>query len=90
MTTLAEHMPEFFRLMRASSHDKDDFLTDERELFFKDMAERLSERGIFKLFFLEVDNTRVASCIAFNYGDSYLLYNSGYDPDYSSLSVAGR
>lgn len=85
--TLAEYMPEFFRLMRASSHDKDDFLTEERELFFKDMAVRLADKGIFKLFFLEVDNIRVASCIAFDYGDAYLLYNSGYDPEYSSLSV---
>ena len=84
---LAECMPDFFRLMRASSHDKDDFLTEERELFFKDMAFRLAEKGIFKIFFLEVDNKRVASCICFDYGDSYLLYNSGYDLEYSSLSV---
>ena len=84
---LAECMPDFFRLMRASSRDKDDFLTEERELFFKDMAARLAGKGIFKLFFLEVDDKRVASCICFDYGDSYLLYNSGYDPEYSSLSV---
>lgn len=85
--TLDECMPDFFRLMRASSNDKDGFLTEERELFFKDMALRLAEAGIFKLFFLEVDSKRVASCIAFDYGDAYLLYNSGYDPEYSSLSV---
>ena len=85
--TMAEHMPDFFRLMRASSHDKDEFLTGDRELFFKDMAVRLAEKGIFKLFFLEVGNVRVASCIVFDYGDAYLLYNSGYDPEYSSLSV---
>jgi len=47
----------------------------------------LSEAGIFKLFFMEVDGKRVASCIAFDYGDAYLLYNSGYDPEYSALSV---
>ena len=80
-------MPDFFRLMRASSPDKDGFLTEERELFFNDMAKRLAEEGIFKLFFMEVDSKRVASCIAFDYGDAYLLYNSGYDPEYSALSV---
>ena len=29
----------------------------------------------------------MASCICFDYADTYLLYNSGYDPEYSSLSV---
>jgi CelD/BcsL family acetyltransferase involved in cellulose biosynthesis len=85
--TIGECMPDFFRLMRASSPDKDGFLTEERELFFNDMAKRLAEEGIFKLFFMEVDSKRVASCIAFDYGDAYLLYNSGYDPEYSALSV---
>jgi CelD/BcsL family acetyltransferase involved in cellulose biosynthesis len=85
--TIGECMPDFFRLMRASSPDKDGFLTEARELFFNDMAKRLSEAGIFKLFFMEVDSKRVASCIAFDYGDAYLLYNSGYDPEYSALSV---
>lgn len=84
---VAASMPDFFRLMRASSHDKDGFLTDERELFFKDMAVGLAEKGIFKLFFLEVNETRVATCIVFDYAGEYLLYNSGYDPEYSSLSV---
>ena len=35
----------------------------------------------------ELDGVRVAACINFDYGDSYLLYNSGYDPAYSQLSV---
>lgn len=85
--TIAEGMTDFLRLMRASSPDKDGFLTQKRELFFNDMAKRLAEAGIFKLFFMEVDSKRVASCIAFDYGDAYLLYNSGYDPEYSALSV---
>ena len=29
----------------------------------------------------------MASCICFDYAGSYLLYNSGYDPNYSALSV---
>ncbi len=84
---VAEAMPEFFRLMRASSPDKDGFLTAEREQFFGELAQELAERGQFNLFFLEVDNAPVASCICFDYADNFLLYNSGYDPAYSSLSV---
>ena len=33
------------------------------------------------------DRVRVASCICFDYDGTYLLYNSGYDPEKSSLSV---
>ena len=85
--TLPERMQEFFRLHRVSRPDKAEFLTSEREAFFVDVALELGARGQFKLAFLELDGTPVASCISFDYLDSYLLYNSGYDPRYSSLSV---
>ena len=84
---VATAMPEFFRLMRASRPDKDDFLTSDREQFFTELAQELSTRDQFRLFFLELNDVRVASCICFDYNGSYLLYNSGYDPEYSSLSV---
>ena len=84
---IADAMPEFFRLMRASRPDKDDFLTSDREQFFSELAQELASRDQFKLFFLEINDVRVASCICFDYNGSYLLYNSGYDPEYSSLSV---
>ena len=35
---IADAMPEFFRLMRASRPDKDDFLTADREQFFRELA----------------------------------------------------
>lgn len=84
---IADAMPEFFRLMRASRPDKDDFLTADREQFFNDLALELAARDQFQLFFLELNDVRVASCICFDYDGSYLLYNSGYDPEYSALSV---
>ena len=82
-----DSMQDFFRLLRASREDKDAFLTPEREKFFLEMAEELSSRDQFRLYFLEVNGERVAGCICFDYGESYLLYNSGYDPGYSKLSV---
>ena len=85
--TLSSSMEDFFRLLKASSPDKMAFMTKEREDFFADVAMELSKRDQFKLYFLEVSGVRVASCICFDYGNSYLLYNSGYDPDYSTLSV---
>ena len=85
--SIPEHMPDFFRLLRASSEDKNEFLTPEREAFFVDIGAQLASRGQFKLYFLEVGGVRVASCICFDYAGSYLLYNSGYDPEFSQLSV---
>ncbi len=80
-------MADFFRLLRASRDDKRAFMTEEREKFFIDIARESSERGIFRLYILEVDGVSAAGCICFDYGGHYLLYNSGYDPSYSRLSV---
>ena len=80
-------MQDFFRLLRVSRDDKNEFLTPEREAFFLDIARESMSRGQFILSFLEVDGENVAACICFDYGGDYLLYNSGYDPSYSRLSV---
>ena len=85
--TLPGCLPEFFRLHRLSSPEKADFMTEARERFFTEIAETAAAHGSFKLSMLELDGVRVAACINFDYGDSYLLYNSGYDPAYSQLSV---
>ncbi|MBI4299387.1 MAG: GNAT family N-acetyltransferase [Chloroflexi bacterium] len=80
-------MEEFFRLMRASGSDKAEFLIPERERFFRAAAKELASREQLKLYFLELDGVNVASAICFDYGKASLLYNSGYDPAYSSLSI---
>lgn len=85
--TLPACMQEFFRLHRLSSPAKKAFLTPERQRFFLEIARELAPRGQFKLFFLDLDGARVASCICFDYEGSYLLYNSGYDPEHAGLSV---
>ena len=86
-STMTEDMEDFFRLLRASRPDKDEFLTPERKKFFEDTAAELTGRNQFKLNFLELNGERVACCISFDYDGEYLLYNSGYDPEFSSLSV---
>ena len=80
-------MQDFFRLLTASNAEKKRFLTPDREMFLIDVAMELTPVGQLKLYFLEVGGVRVASCICLDYAESYMLYNSGYDPDYSSLSV---
>ena len=85
--SLEDSMREFFALLKASREDKNEFLTPERERFFLSMARELASRDQFRLYFLEVDGENVAACICFDYGDDFLLYNSGYEPAYSRLSV---
>ena len=82
-----EIMEEFFRLMALSSDEKSNFLDSSNKRFFIDIAQELSNRGQFKLFYLKINEINVAACICFDYDGKFLLYNSGYDPDYSSLSV---
>lgn len=82
-----EDTDEFLELMKSSSAEKREFLTPAREEFFREMVKLFSESGQLKMHFLKLDGHRVASCIAFDYGSKYLLYNSGFNPSYYSDSV---
>jgi CelD/BcsL family acetyltransferase involved in cellulose biosynthesis len=82
-----ECLPDFFRLHRESGPDKAEFMTPARERFFTQMAIEFAVSDRFRMALLELDGKRVAACISFDYLDSYLLYNSGYDPEYSNLSI---
>ncbi len=82
-----ERLGEFIKLMRQSRADKDEFMTPERERFFYNITQRMSELGLLQLYFLDMDGTTVATSLCFDYGGSRLLYNSGYDPKYAYYSV---
>lgn len=80
------NMDDFFRLFKKRG-DKASFLTKHREYFFRDIAAELDKKGWLKLYFLELQKERVATTLCFHYGGNLSLYNSGFDPNYSSLSV---
>jgi CelD/BcsL family acetyltransferase involved in cellulose biosynthesis len=84
---VSERLDEFLMLMRMSDQDKDKYMTEERERFFRSMARRTTSLGLLKLFFLEIDGQAVATSLSFDYGSSRLLYNSGYNPEYAYYSV---
>ena len=86
-TDVAACLPTFFSLMRRSSPEKAVFLTQEREAFFQSLIIELSQEGLAKLGYLDIDGQRVAASIYFVNRDVKLLYNSGYDPDFANLSV---
>lgn len=84
---IEEDVEDFLRLLRLSRGDKGTFMNPRRASFFRAIVQRYSQSAKPKLFFLEVAGKRVSSVLLFDCGNSYMLYNSGYDPDYSYLSV---
>lgn len=84
---LARAMDDFVRLHRLSSADKDQFMTPRMVGFFSDLARTCLEHGWLRLGFITVRGVPVSTIMAFEYGDWFGLYNSGYDPEYEYLSV---
>ncbi len=78
---------EFLALMRMSRADKEEYMTPERERFFRALAERMAELDRIRLFFMEIDGAVAAASLCFDYGPQRLLYNSGYDPSLSYYSA---
>ncbi len=83
----ARDVDDFLRLHRESAEAKSTFMTPTMERFFRALVHELTPRGWLRLYFLTIDNVRVASAILFDYRDEFLLYNSGYDPAFSHQAV---
>lgn len=84
---VARGMDTFLHLHRISRQDKAAFMTVPMEAFFREMTVRLAAEGRVRLHHFTVDMTPVAALLTFVSGDELLLYNSGYDPVYASVSV---
>ena len=77
----------FLRLFRESRQDKAIFLTARMESFFTSLMKAMAQAGLLRLGILELNALPVASVMCFDYNNSVFLYNNGYDPKYSFLSV---
>ena len=84
---VTEAFDDFLSLMRMSRPDKIDYMTPQRERFFRDLAQRMAELSRLRLFFMEINGQRAAASLCFDYRGARLLYNSGYDPDLAYYSV---
>ncbi|HNQ17479.1 MAG TPA: GNAT family N-acetyltransferase [Candidatus Woesebacteria bacterium] len=78
----------FIELHQQSSETKRDFWDPHHKAFFEQLLPVLARRGWLKLFFLSIGrHTKpIAAMLIFDYGGHYDLYNSGFNPDFSSLS----
>lgn len=84
---VAAQMDRFLELMRASRDDKDEFLTPVMEAFFRDLASTFAGLGLLRLSSLKLDGVTTAMTLAFESAETTFLYNSGYDPAFSSLAA---
>jgi CelD/BcsL family acetyltransferase involved in cellulose biosynthesis len=77
----------FMRLFALAREDKAAFMTSEMALFFHSLAAALADIGILRIGMLEFNTQPVAAIMCFDYNNRIYLYNSGFDPEYESLSV---
>lgn len=80
-------MDDFFRLHRMSMPEKEEFMTAERERFFREVSARLADEDVTRLTFLELDGERLATSLSYVVDGVRYLYNSGYNPQRRDLSV---
>jgi len=84
---IEEVMEHFLEMFRNSREDKWEFMTDHMEAFFRRMTWNMATAGLLRVGVLRLDEKDVAMVMYFDYHDVVYLYNSGYDSNYSSLSV---
>ena len=84
---VGDFMDTFLKLFSLSREEKTNFMTTRMELFFRSLAEAMAEIGLLRVGILKLNALPAAMTMGFDYNDSMYLYNSVYDPNYSSLSV---
>ena len=80
-------MDVFLKMFTESRSDKAAFLTNQKESFFRSLADTMSGVNLLRMGVLELDTRPTAMILYFDFNGGAYLYNSGYDPDYTGLSV---
>ena len=83
---LGAALESFVHLHALSSPTKADFMARGRRRFFEDLVVAFQELGMLKLCFLQQGDKRLAALLCFDHASTRFAYNSGYDPEYASLS----
>ncbi len=87
LVDIPEAIDIFLKHFRESRAEKAEFMTFQRESFFRSLAEAMAQTRLLRLGILELDGLPIAEVMCFDYNNRVYLYNSGYNPQYSSLSV---
>ncbi|MFO7951532.1 MAG: GNAT family N-acetyltransferase [Bacillota bacterium] len=81
-----DFLPRFLALF-GKNHEKANFLTAEREHFFRRVITAAADGGLARFGLLEIDREIAAAVLYFVYRGKVYLYNSGYAPAYRHLSA---
>jgi CelD/BcsL family acetyltransferase involved in cellulose biosynthesis len=84
--SLGADLDRFVALHRASEGPKGKFMQPGMEIFFRRLGEAFLPDRIFRLAFLEIEGHRVAGAIGFSFRETFYLYNSAFDREWSRLS----
>jgi len=83
---LPRDLDSFLALHRASQREKERFMDDRMERFFREIAVRFLASGHLRLSFLSAGKADIASAFQLEWNGSLLLYNSGFDPAFRPMS----
>jgi CelD/BcsL family acetyltransferase involved in cellulose biosynthesis len=86
-SALSETMDIFLKMFVESRQDKAAFLTKKMKSFFVLLAETLGRKNLLKLGTLILNDQPLAEIMCFDYNRCIYLYNSGYDPNFTSISA---
>jgi CelD/BcsL family acetyltransferase involved in cellulose biosynthesis len=87
---LAGPMSDFFRLHEArwaADGGSQGIRGKSVEAFHRDATQLLAERGQLRLYTMKVGGRAVASVYGILYRDTFIYYQSGYDPEWRNRSV---
>jgi CelD/BcsL family acetyltransferase involved in cellulose biosynthesis len=87
---LAAPMADFFRLHSArwaADGGSQGIQSHEVEAFHRDATQFMAERGLLRLYTMKVGGRAVASVYGLIYRDTFIYYQSGYDPEWRNRSV---
>jgi CelD/BcsL family acetyltransferase involved in cellulose biosynthesis len=76
----------FLTLFR-KNNEKETFMTTKMESFFMSLTKTMAQANLLRMGVLELNANPIAVLLCFEYNGIVYLYNNGYDPEYSSLSV---
>lgn len=82
---LADATSDFLDLMEKDP-EKSQFLTPQMREHMRAVMQWAFENKMLQLSFLEIDGRKAASYFCFYYQNKILVYNSGYDPNFSEFS----
>jgi CelD/BcsL family acetyltransferase involved in cellulose biosynthesis len=83
---LSEAVESFIDLHQKSTQDKREFWDEGLVRFFRALMLELERAGHLKLYFLDINGTKAATMFCVDYHNQFLLYNSGFDPQFFNLS----